>query len=121
MIAGIPTGIVRFALTSGGRSGSTLLQDQITLMKLTNQDYKGGVQFVMTSGGRAGSTLLQDTKGYLFSFNAAYKSGFQRWDCSKRCRLKCRAYVKALTSEIDEGSGEALLVNQHCHPPYKSE
>ena len=106
MIAGIPTGTVRFALTSGG---TTLLQDG------------KGVQFVMTSGGRAGSTLLQDTKGYLFSFNAAYKSGLQRWDCSKRCRLKCRAYVKALTSEIDEGSGEALLVNQHCHPPYKSE
>ena len=71
MIAGIPTGTVRFALTSGGRSGSTLLQDQITLMKLTNQDYKGVVQFVMTSGGRAGSTLFlalmpltnQDYKG----------------------------------------------------------
>ena len=43
MIAGVPTGTIRFALTSGGRSGSTLLQDQITLMKLTNQDYKGGI------------------------------------------------------------------------------
>ena len=49
MIAGIPTGTVRFALTSGGRSGSTLLQDQITLMKLTNQDYKGN-RFPATSG-----------------------------------------------------------------------
>ncbi len=88
MIAGIPTGAVRFALTDGGRNGATLLQDQ---------------------------------KGYLFSFNGAYKSGLQRWQCSQRCRLKCRAYVKVETREIDLGSGEAMLVNQHCHPPYKSE
>ena len=75
----------------------------------------------MTEGGRKNSTLLQDEAGYTFSFNGAYKSGIQRWQCSRKKNLKCTSYVKVETSQVERGSGEAILVNQHCHPPFKSE
>ena len=80
-----------------------------------------GVRFVMTEGGRSGSILLQDLQGYTFSFNGAYKSGIQRWQCSRKRNIKCKAYVRVENSEVDKGRGQALQVNQHCHPPIKSE
>ena len=75
----------------------------------------------MTDGGRSGSTLLQDEEGYTFSYSSRNKIGIQRWQCSRKKNLKCTSYVKVENSQVKKGHGQAILVNQHCHQPFKLE
>ena len=71
------------------------------------------ISFVYLKGaGRKGSTLIEDKRGFTFSHHVTNKIGQEKWVCSRKKTLCCRAGVKIL-------DGFILEQNVHNHPPYE--